>query len=64
VLGKLTLRDHDLAATAQAAAAAYRIDIDTQRARGSQYRRAYRKMPSLSEGMKTTSGSSVSTMMR
>ncbi len=47
MLGELALRDQHLAAAAQAAAAAYRIDVHAEAARGLQQRRAHRKMAAL-----------------
>ena len=45
VLGELALAEGHLAAPANAAAAAHRIDVDAERARGAQDRRAERKAP-------------------
>src|ERR1700722_6474165 len=50
MLGELTLRDQNLAAAAQSAAPANRIDVDAEAARRLQYRRADGKIPALARG--------------
>ena len=57
VLGEFALGQHDLAAAADAAPAAHRIDVDAERARRLQQRRAERKAPAPPDGVKTTSAS-------
>ena len=56
MLGELAFLHLDLAAPAGAAPAADAFDIDAERARRIEHRRADRKAPALPEGMKRTSG--------
>ena len=50
MLGELAFRDQHLAAPAQASAAADRVDVDAEAARGLQQRCAHREMASLAGG--------------